>query len=385
MASNDSNDRRIRIDASHDAPRASNAAASPSLQHQWMLSSIAGTANDLATGEMPEVFTHHASELGEHLRSRYRALNRREDEFNAHSAQIENELRTARLVIREREVELTERRDAFDASLRELQERNADFVAATTALEAESTQQTTKHQVRVKQNVQSAEVWQQRLREMDRDERKLKAQLADIQYRQHQLDEQEQEIFLARRQLELEGNRKHAEHQRRIDSRLNQLRTQAEHLDQRRLIVERLHRDVGRMYREAIEIRICTEQLWAQMNDISPVDLTATISALRQKLSDQYDLTSQHLDQQRTEVQSLVNRLKEQESKLSTQRAELRGWASRRQEEFEQQAHQLRERELELERQSANTKHSQRHWRSEREQLEQEVRRLKRLSSTALE
>ena len=380
--SGDTDERQLRVDFAHSARLSANQECIGRSKSHEVMAAIAGHASHSAHADATSecLLQHHADSLGEQLRIRYYELARREEEFNTRAAHVENELRTARLVIREREYELTERREEFDSSLRRLREQNADLVAATAALEAETSETTTSLRKRSKGTIQSAELWQRRLKELDRDERKLKAKMADNDQRQLRLDALEKRLTEESRRLKEATAQVRADNQKKLETRTNKLNRQADKLEKRRLAVERLHQDVTRMYKEAIEIQICTEEIWAQMNDVSPAELTEKMLRLRRKLTDQYELSNQQLHEQRIEIEALVKRLQQHESKLSNQRSELRGWISRRQREMEEQARELSEREQRLDKQSANMQHSEHHWQSERDRLEQEVRRLKRLS-----
>ena len=363
----------FRFDAEH-AQTGIPLAETPS--HE-LLHSIAGHVTDAE--QQDSQLQRHATELEVRLRTKHRNLATREEEFNTRAALVENELRTARLVIRERETELMQRRDEYDSSLRRMQAQNADLVAATTALESEGREQSTSLRARSKDTIQSAELWQRRLKELDRDERLLKAKMADANQLQKRLDEElAKQQNESRRFAEQHEQRKTAA-KRQFDERLAQLHEKSERLEHRRMAVEKLHQDVTRMYREAIEVRICTEEIWAQVGDVSSTEMTERLAVLRRRLDDQYHLARQQLGDRKAEIQRLVQELSNHESNLSNRRNEVRGWVARRQEEIEQQARQLVDREQELDSQSANLRHSERQWRSEREQLQQELRRLKRL------
>ena len=342
-----------------------------------MLQSIAGHSTDVE--QQQSQLVRHATELEVRLRKKHRRLAMREDEFSTRAAMVENELRTARLVIRERESELLQRRVEFDASIQRLQAQNADLVAATTALEAEGQKQSTVMRSRAKDTIQSAELWQRRLKEIDRDERLLKAKMADADQKQKRLDEELVRLQTESRRFVEQREQEKVAAQRQFDERLSRLQERAERLEHRRMAVEKMHQDVTRMYREAIEVRICTEEIWAQIGDVSSTEMTERLGTLRRNLNDQYQLARQQLESEKGEIQQLVQQLSDHEANLSNKRNEVRGWVSRRQEEIEQQASQLRNREQELDKQSANLRHSERQWKSEREQLQQELRRLKRL------
>ncbi len=77
-----------------------------------------------------------ADQLAEHLRTRQGQVDHREAELNARSAQFENESRTARLLLTEREGEVGERLAAIKAHEQEVEHRIARLASAEAAAEA---------------------------------------------------------------------------------------------------------------------------------------------------------------------------------------------------------------------------------------------------------
>ncbi len=295
---------------------------------------------------------------------------------------MENELRTARLLYREREFELQEKQEEFERRLSELRQRNADMVAGQAALENEASQDRDTHKLQLDQSRHSVELWQKRLRELDASERRLKAELGDIATKQRRLDQKYEQLEKQERERTNERTALRQEYRQRFEEQSLKLRQRSDQLERRWASVQQLHADVSTMYREAIEIRIGTEELWGELShNESPAALAKRLSELRRRLNDQYELANQRLVDQKEEVATLLGRLQQHESHLSQKRDEVRGWIARRQDEIEVQATKLLERERELDRQSADMRHFERAWREEKQSLEAEIRQLKRLVS----
>ena len=108
------------------------------------------------------------------------------------------------------------------------------------------------------------------------------------------------------------------------------------------------------MHRETLEIRLATEELWVQLSGTAPAaTLTQTLGQVRAKLAEQYRMANAELAGQRKELDEIRAQLAAQHEKLMVQKRDLDAWASRRQEEIQEQAARLVAREQELERQDA--------------------------------
>jgi hypothetical protein len=157
------------------------------------------------------------------------------------------------------------------------------------------------------------------------------------------------------------------------------LQHRSEKLERRQFSLNQLHADVLRMYREATELRLCTEELWGQLSqNVSPAALTQRLAELRRKLVDQFQLATQSLLEQKNELQLLVDRLAEHRGTIQQQRQEVQVWLRSQQTEIERQAARLVAREQELDRQQTEMAYLRDHWEQRRHAYEQEIRTLKR-------
>jgi len=164
------------------------------------------------------------------------------------------------------------------------------------------------------------------------------------------------------------------------------LQRRSEHVDQCRAGLEQLRTELGEMHREALEIRLATEELWIQMSSTTPSPvLTRSLAQLRAKLAEHYRATAEELDRQRSELLEIRNGLAQQHDRLLQQKHELELWAAKRQEEVEQHAASLVCREQELDRQEAEFREQARKWQVEQLAYRAEIQRLQsRLPEGAL-
>ena len=347
--------RKHRLDESHLKPPVQDVGLPLEMD---AVVSAAGRNPLLQAGQMER----QAEQLASEFQQQALDIDRREAEFNARAAQLENELRVARLVYREREISLKEKQGQLDGSLNELRQRNADMVAAQHALESEAVDAAQSRTSALNDVRRNTETWQKKVRDVENQQELLESQLADARQQQKRLSDYRQQY----------------------QKQLVELQHRSERLDSRQATVERWKEEASEMYREALEQRIATEELWAELQPLaSAPKITSRIADLRRRLEDHYQLTHQRLDSRRSEIADLISRLEEHMSRLACQRDDLEGWVARRQSEIETHANRLYDREQELDAENAELEHMQDDWRRQRMLLEQEVERLEKLLSTS--
>jgi hypothetical protein len=129
--------------------------------------------------------------------------------------------------------------------------------------------------------------------------------------------------------------------------------------------------------REALEMRLATEETWAQLSGaLAPASLTRSISIVRAKLADSYRQTLEDIARQSTDLETVRRELAEQLAGLEAQRHELQQWAQRRHEDIEHQAARLVAREQELDRQQQHYEQLESRWQLEQIEYQAEIRRL---------
>ena len=135
--------------------------------------------------------------------------------------------------------------------------------------------------------------------------------------------------------------------------------------------------DLERVHRESLEMRLATEEIWAQLaGRMAPADLTQSLARIRSRLAEQYRLTGVELNTQREELQDLAARVTEQHKKLAQQRGELQIWLDSRQADIEEQATRLVAQEQHLRQQQSEVAAQADYWAHERRKLQDEIRRL---------
>ena len=103
-----------------------------------------------------------------------------------------------------------------------------------------------------------------------------------------------------------------------------------------------LRDELQQVHRETLEVRLATEELWAQLSGAAPpAALTRSLGRIRTQLADQYRLANAELLERKKELESIRDQLAGQYEKLVEQRRQFEHWAAGRRQEAEQQAARL--------------------------------------------
>jgi hypothetical protein len=347
-----------------------------------------------------------ATELAEHLRGRQAELDAREASLNARTAEVDKHSRASRLWLLERQQELLEEQpDAGQEPTastlrrrerelvrreRELAAREAQWAEASERQKSEFEAELWRREAQWQSPSAQQAAERRRLEELagklrDREQSLVRGealfaqQQAELEARARECDrrgaELEEREVAQRKTLAAERRGAEAEMARRklaLDQR-------ADELDVRSAAVEQLRSDVARLHRESLEMRLATEELWAQLaGAMAPAALTQSLARLRAKLADDYKLSESELEARQQELARLAGKLTRQHDKLAARRRQVDDWAARRQAQIEEHSRRLAAREQELARLERRFHQRERDWQSERDGFQQEIRRLLR-------
>lgn len=361
------------------------------LRHSQSSSTTDSLADEVLPGDLPagdfatEQLLSQAGQLARHLQDRRRDVDCREAQLNARIAQLESDLRLSRLWLREQGQEFAQREEELQQQLSVQESRAAGLAVEELALHdarrefAEETRVRedllARREFQVQESQQRLAAEAQRLqteRELaalerqhwDEEhlsgpsptERALAAQLEQLQQQtstwQREREEwqqesrQQQQAFAAERESFCRRQRRWGEEREQQQQVLEQER---QHHTERQATLERVRAEVLRLHRESLEMRLVTEQLWAQLaGRAAPDVLMAGLGRLRSQLSDELRLATQDLESQQTELQALIGRLEQKHREVTKQRRDLMSWLSRRQSELAEQTTQLSQREKQL-------------------------------------
>lgn len=156
-----------------------------------------------------------------------------------------------------------------------------------------------------------------------------------------------------------------------------QIRARQEELDQREAALEAMQAELLGTQREVLEMRLATEETWAQLTGVlAPASLARSISQVRNQLTDHFQHLLSDLAERRRDLEKAGRTLEERQGTLERRRAELAAWAKRNEEDLERRATQLAEREAELDRQQQQYEGLELRWSNERGEYRQQIRQL---------
>ena len=261
-----------------------------------------------------------------------------------------------------------------DIAVREtqLESRQAEVAAAIKRFEGLGVTEQ-----RIAELTEQAQQFAARTRYLDEAETLLGEEQATIadERRQLQAERQKtQEDFVSERRR-IEAERADA---KKLAAHNEQLATaRSTQLDQRQAALEQLQSELEAGQREVLEMRLATEETWAQLaGALAPATLTRSIAQVRAKLADQYQHTLQKLADRRQELENVSAELAAEHNRLDEQRSRLQLWAGRREEDIEQRAARLVGREHELDRQQRHYEQLETRWALERDEYRDQIRQL---------
>lgn len=331
----------MRVDSAHETP---------DLASEVPSAFLASRGEEAADDAALEQLRLQATQLASYLRERHKALDHREAELNCRAARSEADARSMRLWMDERREELTAQNDAIAKAQEELS-------AKERVLEENERELSRCRQelvVREEALTRREEALGAREAELRRCLERLAASEAALEKKsrafpaENAVAPSRDSGLLEKQKEQLHRLRAALEQKRRLVER------RAERVEQSRAVLENLRSEVSNVHREALEIRLATEELWARLAGAAPpAALTRSLGQIRAKLAEQYQQANAELAEQRREIKVLRGQLRPQFEKLTEQKRQIERWAAACQEECRQQADRLAARELEIHRAEA--------------------------------
>ena len=354
------------------------------------------TAAPVADESAAEQIRLQADQLASHLRDRQKELDYREAELNSRIARFESEARASRLWLDERETDLASRGEDLAKQRQELAARSetltkterevarqqqeverrlARLAAAEAAQQKHASAPTTRQEEELRC---LAETLATRKKQIEEAEARLTEAQAETQKLHEQLAGQRQtfveETTAMREQMAAEHRQTMAD----LEQQRQAVQRRADHVDHCRAALAQLRGELGRMHRETLEVRLATEELWAQLSGAAPpAALTRSLGRIRTKLAEQYAQANAELADQRKELEAIRSQLVRQHETLVEQKRSFEQWTAGRQEEGQQQASRLVAREQQLHHEEIQLREQSQRWQAERMKYQQELRRMR--------
>ena len=200
---------------------------------------------------------------------------------------------------------------------------------------------------------------------------------ADLEIQREQLKNQRQRSEHQQRQVRTQL----AERQRELESqwhgRQQVLARRGEHLDSREAALRLARHEVTALHREALELRLATQELWSKLTEAVAAPALATeFSRIRRRMSESFHMERNEASEAQQNLQATVKELAGQHSALKGEKQKLHDWIARRELEIEQQAARLVAREHELDRNENEQIELLKQWETDRRELQDRIRRL---------
>ena len=274
------------------------------------------------------------------------AFARRQEEFSERMRDCDAQ----ELALDQREASLNEREASLVAADHELRSRRQEVEREAAAM-ARSQQLFQQSQERDRQALER----ERRQLQADLDEQ-LARRLATLEAEQMTLTEHARGIEAERQSLRREQDawrRQRQQDDQRQQTDLEAIRDDAERrlaavagresaLDTQQAALEQLRSEILAAHRQALEMRLIAEQLWAQIKGLmTPAEITQSLAQLRLKMTEQYELEERALAERKEELLALADKLAQQHATLKAQRMEFLAWRKSQQEEIAQQAEHL--------------------------------------------
>ncbi|NIL96009.1 MAG: hypothetical protein GTO53_01900 [Planctomycetales bacterium] len=173
------------------------------------------------------------------------------------------------------------------------------------------------------------------------------------------------------------------ERQRELDAQWQQrqaaLARRSEQLDSRQAAIGQAREEVADLHREALALRLATQELWLKLSQVAPAPALATeLTHIRRRLEESYGMQRNAALEEKQQLQNAHKKLADQYIKLSAEKKQLHDWVTRREQDIEQQAARLIAREQELDRQRIEQAEMMNQWQQDRHAYHERIRGLTR-------
>ncbi len=150
-------------------------------------------------------------------------------------------------------------------------------------------------------------------------------------------------------------------------------------LDRRKAVLGRMQEETQALHREALEMRLVTEQLWGQLSETTPPEqLSDLIASLRARLDSEYSNEKAVLEDRKHELISVQTLLEQKQVALREQSSKMQDWFAVRQDEIKTFATELDAREMLLDRREHRMADEFAKWEAERQDYERQLKGLVR-------
>lgn len=148
-------------------------------------------------------------------------------------------------------------------------------------------------------------------------------------------------------------------------------------LDRRKSVLHRMQSETQALHREALEMRLVTEQLWIEISEKAPPEhVNELLTSLRARLDQHYVEQQKEIEEQANELVSLKESIEQKQEDLRLQSNQLQQWVETRHDEIKSYAAEVDARELLLDRREHRMREEFSKWEAARATYQQQLQGL---------
>ena len=138
-------------------------------------------------------------------------------------------------------------------------------------------------------------------------------------------------------------------------------------LDRRKAMLQRMHDETQSLHREALEMRLVTEQLWIEISGKAPAEhVTELLNTLRSRLHERYAEEQKSIDADRAELTNVQRTIERKQEEIREQSRRLQEWVESRHDELKSIASEIDARSMMLDRREHRMQDELSKWEAQR-------------------
>ncbi len=148
-------------------------------------------------------------------------------------------------------------------------------------------------------------------------------------------------------------------------------------LDRRKETLQRMQDETQALHREALEMRLVTEQLWIEISGKAPTaNVESLMETLKSRLNEQYESHQKTIDQRKAEMQGLQELVEQKQANVREQSVKLQQWVESRHDEIKSYAAEVDAREALLDRREHRMAEEFSKWEAQRSAYQSQLQSL---------
>jgi chromosome segregation ATPase len=148
-------------------------------------------------------------------------------------------------------------------------------------------------------------------------------------------------------------------------------------LDRRKSVLQRMQDETQALHREALEMRLTTEQLWIELSEKAPADhVNELLASLRGRLDEHYTAQQKTIGDRKSELVDLKQLIEAKQEDIREQSSKLQEWVESRHDEIKSFAAEVDAREMLLDHREHRMREEFAKWEAQRGSYQQQLQGL---------